>query len=99
LSKLAKKLPDNGKKLDKNRPPFIFSLLKKCEHYHIDYTLMCDLNYNDLLALVIEYDISAIKEHFEDLQKQKNDSRGINVVKANDEQVARMHNRQKKKDR
>ena len=52
---------------------------------------MCELNFNDLLALIVEYDIESVKEHFKAKQKSLNDKKGINVINASNEDVMRMH--------
>lgn len=68
-------------------------LLQKCERYNIDYNLMCDLNYNDLKALIIEYDIQSVKEYFRSKQKDLDNARDVEIVDATDEDVARLHQR------
>jgi len=40
---------------------------------------MCGLNYTDLLALIIEYDIQAISEHYKMLEKQRLQKQNIEV--------------------
>ncbi len=92
LMELIKKLSDN-KVPKKHRSPFVFSLLQKCQNYGIPYQLMCEINYNDLLALIVEYDISALKDHFKSKQKELEGNRGVNVIDANENQVANMHKR------
>ena len=86
-----RRLPENN--VDKDRPPFVFTLFQKCKKYGIDYGLMCELNFNDLLALIVEYDIVAIKDYFKELQNSKNEARGVMVRKATPEKVAQMHGR------
>ena len=50
------------------------------------------LNYHDLLALIIEYDIENVKEHLRMLQKQKNDGLNREVKVASNEDILKMHN-------
>jgi len=90
LSKLASKLPGN-ENVDKGGPPFVLGLIKKCQKYEIDYQVMCDLNFDDLLALVTEYDIQSIKEYFKSKQKEANEKRGINVTEASNDDIMKMH--------
>jgi len=52
---------------------------------------MCDLNFDDLLALVTEYDIQSIKEYFKSKQKEANEKRGINVTEASNDDIMKMH--------
>ena len=88
---MVSKIPKNEKPDD--GPPYLFMLLQKCERYNIDYNLMCDLNYNDLKALIIEYDIQSVKEYFRSKQKALDNARGVEIVDATDEDVARLHQR------
>jgi hypothetical protein len=67
--------------------PFILLLLKKCESYNIPYQMMCDLNYTDLLALIIEYDIETIAEHYKQLERQRLQKQNIEVQDLNEESV------------
>ena len=90
-----KRLPENN--VDKDRPPFVFTLFQKCEKHGIPYALMCELNFNDLLALIVEYDIVAVKDHFKSLQNDRNEARGVVVRKATPEKVAQMHGRKSPK--
>jgi len=54
---------------------------------------MCELNFTDLLALIVEYDIESVKEYYKIKQKEKNDERGINVIPASNEQIIKMHSK------
>ena len=71
---------------------FIITLLKKATSYGISYDLMKRLNYHDLLALVIEYDIENVREHLRMLQKQKNERLNREVKIASNEDILKMHN-------
>ena len=52
---------------------------------------MCSLNFNDLLAIVTEYDIESVKEYFKSMQRDLNEKRGINVIDASNDDILRMH--------
>jgi len=52
---------------------------------------MCDLNYTDLLALVVEYDIEAVKEYFKNKQRDLNERRGVTVRQASNDDILKMH--------
>lgn len=51
---------------------------------------MCRLNYMDLLALVVEYDIESIEENIKMMNKSKNKKE---VITASNEDILRMHKR------
>lgn len=85
LSKLSKKVP--GKPREPHAP-FIFTILKKCIHYKIDYALMERLNYNDLLYLVVEYDIESIEKYLQQREKERLDKRGVEIVEATPEMAS-----------
>lgn len=90
LAKLSKRLPTTGKASAHN-PPFVFTLIKKCRTYNIQYELMCRLNYYDLLYLVVEYDIESIKENLKQLEASRLQQRGVEVVEASNDQILAMH--------
>lgn len=52
---------------------------------------MCRLNYYDLLYLVVEYDIEAIKENLKQLEASRLQQRGVEVVDASNDQILAMH--------
>lgn len=66
-------------------------LLKKAIGYNISYDLMKRLNYYDLLALIVEYDIENIREHLRQLQKQNDAKHGRNVKVASNEDILKHH--------
>lgn len=72
---------------------FIITLIKKAMSYGIDYELMKRLNYYDLLALIIEYDIENVREHIRQLQKQKDNQMGRTVKIATNQDILNMHKR------
>jgi len=59
---------------------------------------MCELNYMDLQALVIEYEISDVKQYLKRLQEEKNSSRGVNIIPASNDDLLRMFGGKKKKE-
>ena len=61
---------------------YIFTLLRKCEHYRIPYDLMCRLNYTDLLALVVEHDIATVEEYLRRTKQQSGAKPGVEVREA-----------------
>lgn len=65
--------------------PFIFTVMKKCITYRISYELMERLNYNDLLYLIVEYDIESIEKYLQQKEKERLDKRGVEVVEATPE--------------
>ena len=50
---------------------------------------MCRLNYTDLLALVVEYDIDEILAHFRKMESQRNEKRGVSVRDATNSEILR----------
>lgn len=90
LAKLNKKLPTTVQASTHN-PPFIFTLIKKCRTYNIQYELMSRLNYYDLLYLVVEYDIEAIKENLRQMEDNRRQQMGYEVVEASNDQILAMH--------
>jgi hypothetical protein len=91
LKELSDRLPDSHRK--KYRPPFLFTLKTKCRNYGISYKEICDTNFNDLLADIVECDIQSLKDYFKSKQKELDANRGVNVIDANENQVANMHKR------
>jgi len=55
--------------------------------YHIDYQLMTRLNYIDLKALIIEYDIENLEKYLRQKRQITQDQLGIEVREATDEDV------------
>ena len=62
-------------------------ILKRCQEFNISYDLMCELNFKDLQALVIEYWIDQIRDYFKRKQEEQNARRGIAVRKASNEDI------------
>lgn len=92
LSQLSKKLPSNkSAKTSQFNPPFVFTLIKKCQKYGISYDLMSTLNYHDLLYLVVDYDIDTIHEHLNTLEYKRREKQGIEIVDATNDQILMMH--------
>ena len=81
---MSKKIP-SGNQSGVPHSPFIFTLIKKCSKYKIPYELMCRLNYNDLLYLVVEYDISSMEQYLQQKTQMERNKRGIDVVDATPE--------------
>ena len=72
--------------------PLVFNIIRKCQKYGIDYEIMKRLNYRDLLALLVEYDIETLKEHLAALAAQKRQGSGP-VREATNEDILKMHRR------
>lgn len=52
---------------------------------------MSRLNYYDLLYLVVEYDIDAIKENLRQMEANRRQQMGHEVVEASNDQILAMH--------
>lgn len=52
---------------------------------------MSRLNYYDLLYLVVEYDIDAIKDNLKQLEANRLQQQGVEVVEASNDQILAMH--------
>lgn len=52
---------------------------------------MCRLNYFDLLYLIVEFDIEAIRENLHQLEMNRLEKRGVEIVEATDDQILTMH--------
>ena len=48
---------------------------------------MCRLNYTDLLALIVEYDIEEIKNHFKKLEQSRLAEKGVTVREATNSDI------------
>lgn len=46
------------------------------------------LNYNDLLYLVVEYDIESIEKYLQQREKERLDKRGVEIVEATPEMAS-----------
>lgn len=55
--------------------------------YNIDYQLMTRLNYIDLKALIIEYDIENLEKYLRQKRQITQDQLGVEVREATDEDV------------
>lgn len=55
--------------------------------YNIDYQLMIRLNYIDLKALIIEYDIENLEKYLRQKRQITQDQLGVEVREATDEDV------------
>lgn len=71
--------------------PFSISLFMKCKQYQIPIELVKRLNYNDLLYLIVEYDIETLKTKFRELEQNRQAKRGIVVREATNEEIIKMH--------
>ena len=58
-------------------------LLRKCNKYKIPYEMMKRLNYTDLLAMIVEYDIDAINDYLRQKKQRANIKNGVEVREAN----------------
>ncbi len=90
LLKLTAKLPARFK--SKSGPPSVLSIIKKSQQYGIDYNIMRQLNYQDLLALLVEYDIDAARDALRLLERERQVANGYEVVEATNEDILRLHN-------
>lgn len=79
------------KSRDATDPPFILSLIQKAYTYGLEWNLMKKMKYHDLLALLIEYDISKVQEHLRQKEQQRQSQKGFTKVQANPKEVASMH--------
>jgi hypothetical protein len=84
---LIKRLPESSKNKNVSPPSDLLMTLKRCQEFNISYDLMCELNFKDLQALVIEYWIDQIKDYFKRKQEEQNARRGISVRKASNEDI------------
>lgn len=55
--------------------------------YNIDYQLMTRLNYIDLKALIIEYDIENLEKYLRQKRQITQDQLGVEVREATDEDI------------
>lgn len=46
---------------------------------------MCSLNYNDLLYMVVDYDIDTLEQYLTQLRNEQRNKKGIDVIDANAE--------------
>jgi hypothetical protein len=53
--------------------------------------MMCELNYNDLLYLVVEYDIAEVKKYWREMEQHRLAGRGQEVIKASNNTILNMH--------
>lgn len=53
---------------------------------------MRQLNYQDLLALLVEYDIDAARDALRLLERERLAASGYEVVEATNEDILRLHN-------
>lgn len=90
LLKLIAKLPTQYK--SKSGPPSVLSIIKKSQQYGIDYNIMRQLNYQDLLALLVEYDIDAARDALRLFARERLAASGYEVVEATNEDILRLHN-------
>lgn len=70
----------------------MLSIIKKSQQYGIDYNIMRQLNYQDLLALLVEYDIDAARDALRLLERERQVANGYEVVEATNEDILRLHN-------
>jgi hypothetical protein len=89
LGKLAEKIPRN--EIKKSDTPPILATIRKCQKYGLSYELMCELNFTDLLAILVEFDIDNLKEYFKIMNRQNPD-----VVEASNADILKMHGKRKK---
>lgn len=87
LSDLNQRIASNGSTQAANTP-FIFILIKKCITYKIPFELMERLNYTDLLAIVIDYDIQTVKDYLRQKEQDRLSKRGVEVQSLTPEQTA-----------
>lgn len=90
MKALSRRIDNNTQTTD---TPFIFTLIQRCIVYGISYELMKRLKYEDLLALVIEFDIKKVKEVYELKEEQRQARRGLEVKKATNDEILKMHRR------
>lgn len=52
---------------------------------------MCRLNYNDLIALIVEYEITKLEQYFKQLEKNRQSELGYDVVEASNDDIIKQH--------
>jgi hypothetical protein len=57
--------------------PSVLKVVKKANEHKIPYGLMETLNFTDLQAMIIDYDIDALEQMKRDKERQRLDSMGI----------------------
>lgn len=88
LNLLSKALPDASSKSDS---PFIINVIQKAIRYGISYDLMVNLNYTDLLYLIVNKDIEMVQQLLDQQEKNRQNEAGICKRAATPEEIARMH--------
>lgn len=48
---------------------------------------MCRLNYNDLMALLIEYDIDEVNKNMKQLEQERQNANGVEIVNASNREI------------
>lgn len=64
--------------------PNILTIFKACKKYGIEHEMIKSLNYNDLLCLVINFQIDDLKVYF---NTQKHQGKVAEVIYPNDEEL------------
>jgi len=62
--------------------PSVLKVVKKANEHKIPYGLMESLNYTDLQAMIIEYDIDVLERMKSDKERERLSSLGIERKKA-----------------
>lgn len=55
--------------------------------------MMCLLNFQDLIYMVIEYDIETVKTQLRMEQQRNNSNQGVSVKRASNAEILKMHGR------
>lgn len=69
----------------KSNSPAIMTIMQKCIDYNIPYHLMKRLNYNDLLCMIVNYDIIKIKEYLKEKSRLEKNDKDYEIVDATPE--------------
>ena len=67
----------------------MISIIRKCQHYGVSYELMCRMNYQDLMALLIEYEIDDMQRILKELAQQHDAENGRVTVLASPEEATK----------
>lgn len=82
LSKLSKRI--KGSKEKGFSLPFILTVFKQCIKYNISNDMIKSLSYNDLLSLIIDFQIDDINQHLANSKEKKDE-----VIELDEEETTR----------
>jgi|GEM_PF-2077984 len=80
LYELSKKVRNEPVDKEKNLGlPFILKVFKLCKRYGIEHEMIKSLSYNDLLALILDFQIDDYKQYLRIQKQQKRDDEVIEL--------------------